>query len=125
MGNYTDSLNVTRISCYTPVIAERSEPYRRNRVAADNRPYWMPRLLRGFGRRKRATMTNTYFATALVSAHSVGVTIHAENIGTAFKIAEDYLQERNPQSEVIVQAVQRISNEFADGCNVSSRSSNR
>jgi hypothetical protein len=70
-------------------------------------------------------MTNTYFATALVSAHSVGVTIHAENIGTAFKIAEDYLQERNPQSEVIVQAVQRISNEFADGSNVLSRSSNR
>jgi len=65
-------------------------------------------------------MTNTYFATALVSAHSVGVTIRAENIGTAFELAEDYLQERNPQSEVIVQAVQRISDEFADGRNVSS-----
>lgn len=58
-------------------------------------------------------MTNTYFATAFVSAHSVGVTIRAESIGTAFKLAEDYLQERNPQSEVIVQAVQRISEEFA------------
>ena len=66
-------------------------------------------------------MTNTYFATALVSAHSVGVTIHAENIGSAFELAEDYLQERNPQSEVIVQAVQRISDEFADGSNVSSQ----
>ena len=70
-------------------------------------------------------MTNTYFATALVNADSVGVTIRAENIGRAFELAENYLQERNPQSEVIVQAVQRISNEFADGCNVSSRSSNR
>jgi hypothetical protein len=69
-------------------------------------------------------MTNTYFATALVSAHSVGVTIRAESIGTAFELAEDYLQERNPQSDVIVQAVQRISDEFADGSNVSSRSSN-
>jgi hypothetical protein len=53
-------------------------------------------------------MTNTYFATALVSAHSIGVTINAENIGTAFEVAEDYLQERHPRSEVIVQAVQRI-----------------
>ena len=60
-------------------------------------------------------MINTYFATALVSAHSVGVTIRAKNIGRAFELAEDYLQERNPQSEVIVQAVQRISNEFTDG----------
>jgi hypothetical protein len=60
-------------------------------------------------------MTNTYFATALVSAHSVGVTIRAENIGTAFELAEDYLQERNPESEVIVQAVQCINNEFNDG----------
>ena len=68
-------------------------------------------------------MTNTFFATALVSAHIVGVTIRAENIGTAFELAEDYLQERNPQSEVIVQAIQRISNEFTDGSNVSSRSS--
>ena len=66
-------------------------------------------------------MTNTYFATALVSAHSVGVTIRAENIGTAFELAEDYLQERNPGSEVIVQAVQRINNEFTDGSNVSSQ----
>jgi hypothetical protein len=64
-------------------------------------------------------MTNTYFATAIVSAHSVGVTIRAENIGRAFELAEDYLQERNPQSEVIVQAVQRIHNEFTDGSNVS------
>ena len=60
-------------------------------------------------------MTNAYFATALVSAHSIGVTIRAENIGRAFELAEDYLQERNPQSEVIVQAVQRVSNEFTDG----------
>lgn len=58
---------------------------------------------------------NTYFATALVSGHSVGVTIGAETIGKAFELAEDYLQERNPQSEVIVQAVQRINNEFTDG----------
>ena len=63
-------------------------------------------------------MTNTYFATAIVSAHSVGVTIRAENIGTAFELAEDYLQERNPHSQVIVQAVQRIHNEFTEGCNV-------
>ena len=62
-------------------------------------------------------MTNTYFATALVSAHSVGVTICAENIGTAFEVAEDYLEEHNPRSEVIVQAVQRINNEFNDGRN--------
>jgi hypothetical protein len=62
-------------------------------------------------------MTNTYFATALVSAHSVGVTIRADNIGTAFELAEDYLQERNPHSQVIVQAVQRINNEFTDGGN--------
>ena len=60
-------------------------------------------------------MINTYFATALVSVHSVGVTIRAENIGTAFKVAEDYLQERYPRSEVIVQAVQRINNEFTAG----------
>jgi hypothetical protein len=65
-------------------------------------------------------MTNTYFATALVSALSVGVTIRAENIGRAFELAEDYLQERNPQSEVIVQAVQRISSEFTDASDVSS-----
>jgi hypothetical protein len=66
-------------------------------------------------------MTNTFFATALVSAHSVGVTIRAENIGKAFELAEDYLQERNPGSEVIVQAVQRMNNEFTDGSNVSSQ----
>jgi hypothetical protein len=53
-------------------------------------------------------MTSTYFATALVSAHSVGVTIRAENIGRAFELAEDYLQERKPQSEVIVQAVRAL-----------------
>ena len=57
-------------------------------------------------------MINTYFVTALVSAHSVGVTIQADNIGTAFDLAEDYLQERHPQSEVVVQAVQWINNEF-------------
>jgi hypothetical protein len=66
-------------------------------------------------------MTNTFFATALVSGHNVGVTIRAENIGTAFELAEDYLQERNPHSEVIVQAVQRINNEFNDFSNVSSQ----
>jgi hypothetical protein len=66
-------------------------------------------------------MTNTFFATALVSAHSVGVTIRAENIGKAFELAKDYLQERNPGSEVIVQAVQRINNESTDGSNVSSQ----
>jgi hypothetical protein len=57
-------------------------------------------------------MTNTYFATALVSSHRVGVTIRAENIGAAFEVAEDYLQERHRRSEVIVQAVQRINNEL-------------
>ena len=56
-------------------------------------------------------MTNTYFATALLSAHSVGVIIRAENIGRAFELAEDYLAERYPRSEVIVQAVQRIYHE--------------
>ena len=66
-------------------------------------------------------MTNTYFATALVSAHSIEVTIDAETIGTAFEIAEDYLQERHPRSQVIVQAVQRINNEFTDDSNVSSQ----
>jgi hypothetical protein len=53
-------------------------------------------------------MTNTYFATALVSAGSVGVTVHAENMGSAFEVAEDYVQARHPRSEVIIQAVQRI-----------------
>lgn len=57
-------------------------------------------------------MTNTYFATALVGAHSVGVTLRAQNIATAFEVAEHYLQERHPRSDVIVQAVQRITNEF-------------
>ena len=57
-------------------------------------------------------MINTYFVTALVSAHSVGVTIQAENIATAFEVAEDYLREHCPQSEVVVQAVQWINNEF-------------
>jgi len=56
-------------------------------------------------------MINTYFVTALVSAQSVGVTIQADNIATAFDLAEDYLQERHPQSEVVVQAVQRINHE--------------
>ena len=53
-------------------------------------------------------MLNTNFATALVSAQGVGVTICAENIGRAFEVANDYLIERHPRSEVIVQAVQRI-----------------
>jgi hypothetical protein len=57
-------------------------------------------------------MRNTYFAIALVGAHSVGVTIRAENIAAAFEVAEDYLLERHPRSEVIVQAVQRITSEF-------------
>ena len=65
-------------------------------------------------------MTNSYFATALVSAHSIGVTINAENIGRAFEVAEDYLQERHPRSEVIIQAVQRINNEFTARRNASS-----
>ena len=56
-------------------------------------------------------MTNNYFAIALVGAHSVGVPIRAESIATAFEVAEHYLQERHPRSEVIVQAVQRITNE--------------
>ena len=53
-------------------------------------------------------MKNTYFATALVNGHSIGLTISAENIGLAFQVAEDYLQKRHPRSEVIVQAVQRF-----------------
>ena len=56
-------------------------------------------------------MTHAYFATALVGAHSVGVTIRAQNIATAFEVAEHYLQERHPKSDVIVQAIQRIANE--------------
>jgi hypothetical protein len=57
-------------------------------------------------------MHNTYFATALISADTVGVTIRAENIETAFELAEDRLEERYPRSDVIVQAVQRIADEF-------------
>jgi hypothetical protein len=57
-------------------------------------------------------MTNTYFATALVGAQSVGLTLRAQNIATAFEVAEHFLQERHPRSEVIVQAVQRITNAF-------------
>jgi hypothetical protein len=56
-------------------------------------------------------MTDAYFATALVGANHVGVTIHARNIATAFEVAEHYLQDRHPKSDVIVQAVQRITNE--------------
>jgi len=37
----------------------------------------------------------------------------AENIERAFEVARDYLYERHPRSEVTVQAVQRISHEFA------------
>jgi len=59
-------------------------------------------------------MENTYFATALINADSVGVTIRAKNIETAFELAEDRLEERYPQSDVIVQAVQRISNDFSE-----------
>ncbi|MBV8483885.1 MAG: hypothetical protein JO077_13595 [Verrucomicrobia bacterium] len=58
-------------------------------------------------------MLNTYFATALVSAQGVGVTICAENIEMAFEVAKDHLSERYPRSEVIVQAVQRINPESA------------
>ena len=46
-------------------------------------------------------MTDTYFATALVSGHNVGITIHAKNIAAAFDVAEHHLQQRhhqNPQS---------------------------
>jgi hypothetical protein len=60
-------------------------------------------------------MTHAYFATAFVGAHRVGVTIRARNIATAFEVAEHYLQDRNPKSDVIVQAVQRISNESIAG----------
>jgi hypothetical protein len=56
-------------------------------------------------------MTNTYFATALVGGHSVGITIRARNIATAFEVAERSLQERHTKSDVIVQAVQRLTNE--------------
>ena len=57
-------------------------------------------------------MTNNYFATALVSTHRVGFAVRAENIGTAFELAKDYLEERYPRSEVIIQAVQGVYNEF-------------
>ena len=63
---------------------------------------------------RERTMENTYFATALINADSVGVTIRAKNIETAFELAEDRLEERYPQSDVIVQAVQRISNDFSE-----------
>ena len=56
-------------------------------------------------------MTHTYFATALVGANHLGVTIRARNIATAFEVAEHYLQDRHPRSDVIVQAVQCITNE--------------
>jgi hypothetical protein len=56
-------------------------------------------------------MTNTYFTTALVGVHNVGVTIHAQNIAAAFDVAQHHLQARHPRSDVIVQAVQRITNE--------------
>jgi hypothetical protein len=58
-------------------------------------------------------MTDTYFATALVSTQRVGLTIHAENIERAFDVAKDYLYERYPRSEVIVQAVQHMNLERA------------
>jgi len=57
-------------------------------------------------------MTNTYFATALVGGHSVGITIRARSIAMAFEVAERSLKERYTKSDVIVQAVQRITNEF-------------
>lgn len=60
-------------------------------------------------------MTNTYFATAMIGGHNVGITIRAQNIATAFEVAERSLQERHPKSDVIVQAVQRITEEFI-GC---------
>ena len=60
-------------------------------------------------------MTYAYFATAFVGAHQVGVTIRARNIATAFEVAEHYLQDRHPKSDVIVQAVQRITNESTAG----------
>jgi hypothetical protein len=62
---------------------------------------------------REPTKTNTYFATALVGGHSVGITIRAQNIATAFEVAERSLKERHTKSDVIVQAVQRITNVFA------------
>jgi len=53
-------------------------------------------------------MPNTYFAIALVGAQSVGVAIRAENIDMAFEVAEQYLQEHHPRSDVIVHAVQPV-----------------
>ena len=58
-------------------------------------------------------MINSYFATAMVGGHSVGITVRARNIASAFEVAERSLQERHTKSDVIVQAVQRITNEFA------------
>jgi hypothetical protein len=62
-----------------------------------------------------ASVKNDFFVTALVSGHSIGVSISAENIGKAFEVAADYLQERYPRSEVVVQAVQRINKELTTG----------
>ena len=62
-------------------------------------------------------MINNYFATALVSTDSIGLTIQAEDIGTAFELAETCLRERYPRSEVMVQAVQCIFNEFGSNLN--------
>jgi hypothetical protein len=56
----------------------------------------------------------TYLATALISADSVGITVRTENIETTFELAENHLAERYRHSDVIVQAIQRISNEFGD-----------
>jgi hypothetical protein len=76
---------------------------------------WKTSDLAGFfgTKEKERTMENTYFATAFISSHSVGVTIQAENIETAFERAENYLEERYPRSEVVVQAVQPIYNRLA------------
>jgi hypothetical protein len=65
-------------------------------------------------------MDNTYFATALISEQSVGITIHAESIETAFELAEGRLEERYPRSEVMIQAVQRIDDEFGRDLNARS-----
>jgi hypothetical protein len=92
--------NVTRIFCHTLRYKQKG--------CCDCRS------TRGSGGQRELTVKNTCFATALVNVHSVGVTIRADNIGKAFEAGETYLQERNPGSEVTVQAVQRISNAFAD-----------
>jgi hypothetical protein len=41
-------------------------------------------------------MTNAYFATALVGVNRVGVTIRAQNIATAFEVAEHYFRTATP-----------------------------